>query len=184
MFKVIGIIFLLMFMLAGRGIVYAEDIVFDFEQGNEDWKIPGWAYEQGDHVAIWATNVPEWYQLQLATARMGCRLITVNPEWKKEEIRYALRQSDTNVLVMLRGFVKQGKSRSREYNYLEIIRDIVPELKSSGSDEALKLESFPELRRIVLISDTKEQGMILWSELLDNPGEEYPSVDDPGIRQT
>src|SRR5690348_14135613 len=33
----------------------------------------------GEHVAIWATNVPEWVVLQFATARIGAVLVTVNP---------------------------------------------------------------------------------------------------------
>ena len=45
--------------------------------------------ERGDHIAIWATNIPEWYLTQLAAARLGCPLVTINPEWKLEEVRYA-----------------------------------------------------------------------------------------------
>ncbi|HXT60467.1 MAG TPA: AMP-binding protein, partial [Pirellulales bacterium] len=34
---------------------------------------------KADHVAIWATNVPEWVVLQFATARIGAVLVTINP---------------------------------------------------------------------------------------------------------
>ena len=34
--------------------------------------------EPGQHVAVWSTNVPEWIILQLATARIGAVLVTIN----------------------------------------------------------------------------------------------------------
>ncbi len=38
--------------------------------------------ERGQHVAIWATNVPEWIVLQHATARIGAVLVTINPAYR------------------------------------------------------------------------------------------------------
>ena len=40
---------------------------------------------KGDHVACWATNVPEWPLLQLGTARIGAILVTVNPAYRASE---------------------------------------------------------------------------------------------------
>jgi fatty-acyl-CoA synthase len=34
--------------------------------------------EKGDHVAVWATNVPEWIFLQLALAKIGAVIVTIN----------------------------------------------------------------------------------------------------------
>ena len=31
--------------------VYGEDIIFDFEGTTQEWKIPGWSFDQKDHVA-------------------------------------------------------------------------------------------------------------------------------------
>ena len=36
----------------------------------------------GDHVAVWATNVPEWYLTFWATAKIGAVLVTVNTAYK------------------------------------------------------------------------------------------------------
>src|SRR5205809_8123665 len=33
----------------------------------------------GEHVALWATNVPEWVLLQSATARLRAVLVHINP---------------------------------------------------------------------------------------------------------
>ena len=52
--------------------------------------------KQGDHVAIWATNVPAWYLTFWATVKIGAVLVTVNTGYKIHEAEYLLRQSDTH----------------------------------------------------------------------------------------
>lgn len=39
--------------------------------------------KRGDHVAVWAYNIPEWVILQFATAKIGAVLLTVNIYYKK-----------------------------------------------------------------------------------------------------
>ena len=60
--------------------------------------------QKGDHVAIWATNVPQWYITFWATVRIGAVLVTVNTAYKVHEAEYLLRQSDTHTLVMIDGY--------------------------------------------------------------------------------
>ena len=38
--------------------------------------------KKGDHVAIWATNVPQWYITFWATTKIGAVLVTVNTAYK------------------------------------------------------------------------------------------------------
>ena len=59
---------------------------------------------KGDHVAVWATNVPEWVVLQFATARIGAVLVTINPAYRPFELKYVLRQSDAVALFLVRHF--------------------------------------------------------------------------------
>src|SRR5262245_30647790 len=47
--------------------------------------------QRGEHVALWATNVPEWVVLQFATARIGAVLVTVNPAYRPFELKYVLK---------------------------------------------------------------------------------------------
>src|SRR6185369_4920999 len=49
--------------------------------------------EAGEHVAVWAANVPDWIPLEFALARIGAVLVTVNTGLKHEELGYLLRQS-------------------------------------------------------------------------------------------
>src|SRR5690606_29904186 len=55
----------------------------------------------GDHLGVWSTNWPEWIVLQLATARIGVVLVTINPAYRPTELAYALEQSDVRGLALI-----------------------------------------------------------------------------------
>ena len=44
----------------------------------------------GGHVAIWATNLPQWYLTFWATTKIGAVLVTVNTAYKIHEAEYLL----------------------------------------------------------------------------------------------
>src|SRR5262245_62114001 len=67
--------------------------------------------ERGDHVAVWATNVPEWIFLQLALAKIGAVIVTINTNYRAAEVEYALRQGDISTLFLI--------EEHRGNNYLE-----------------------------------------------------------------
>src|SRR5215469_17851786 len=52
----------------------------------------------GDHIAVWAGNLPEWVLLQMAAAKVGLVLVTVNPVLRGQEIEYILKQGDIAAL--------------------------------------------------------------------------------------
>ena len=112
----------------------------------------------GSHVAIWATNYPEWVVLMYATAKIGATLVTVNTNYKIFEAEYLLRQSDTDTLVMMEGL--------KDTNYVQIINELVPELAGS---EPGKLESadLPRLKRVIYLDkpENTPKGAIHWDEL-------------------
>ena len=56
-----------------------------------------------DHVAVWATSVPQWFITFWATVKISV-LVTVNTAYKIYEAEYLLRQSDTHTLVMVDGY--------------------------------------------------------------------------------
>src|SRR5918996_3810623 len=92
--------------------------------------------EKGDHVAVWGQNVPEWVTLQFATGKMGAVLVTVNPAYKANELKYVLDQSDSAALFLTRG-VKGA-------DFIEILRQAVPEI--AGAEGELAVEELPHLR--------------------------------------
>ena len=50
-------------------------------------------YSPGDHVAIFAPNIPEYTVFQCAAALAGMVMVTINPTFRKAEVGYSLRQS-------------------------------------------------------------------------------------------
>lgn len=110
--------------------------------------------KKGDHVAIWATNVPAWYITFWATTKIGAVLVTVNTAYKIHEAEYLLHQSDTHTLVMIDGF--------KDSDYVGIMKELCPELETC---EAGKLDSerLPCLKNIITV-DSKQAGCYTWDE--------------------
>ncbi len=97
-----------------------------------------------DKVAIWATNVPEWYEILFASAKIGAVLVTVNTNYKEFELEYLLKQSDTKMLVMIDG-VKNN-------SYIDTIDKLIPEFRNSKNGD-VDNEKFPFLKKIVYCGD-------------------------------
>jgi fatty-acyl-CoA synthase len=56
-------------------------------------------FEPGERVAMWAPNRPEWELFQLGAALAGIVLVTMNPAYRTNELRYVLAQSDAAGLL-------------------------------------------------------------------------------------
>ncbi len=111
----------------------------------------------GDHVAVWATNVPEWFITFWATTKIGAVLVTVNTAYKIHEIEYLLRQSDTHTLVMI--------EYCKDINYKEIIEELCPELKNLKPGDPLYSKNLPFLRNVVTVGFSMD-GCLTWNEML------------------
>ena len=111
----------------------------------------------GDHVAVWATNVPEWFITFWATTKIGAVLVTVNTAYKIHEIEYLLKQSDTHTLVMIE-FCK-------DINYKEIIEELCPELKTLTPGEPLYSKNLPFLRNVVTVGFSMD-GCLTYEQML------------------
>ena len=111
---------------------------------------------KGDHVAIWATNVPQWYITFWATTRIGAVLVTVNTAYKVHEAEYLLRQSDTHTLVMIDGY--------KDSNYVEIMNTICPELKECAPGH-LNSKRLPRLKNVISV-DSAQPGCFTWEDAI------------------
>ena len=111
----------------------------------------------GDHVAIWATNVPAWYITFWATVKIGAVLVTVNTAYKVHEAEYLLRQSDTHTLVMVDGY--------KDSDYVAIMKELCPECKGHDKFMPLHTRKFPFLRHIITI-DSEQEGCLTWEDAL------------------
>lgn len=113
--------------------------------------------KKGDHVAIWATNVPQWYITFWATTKIGAVLVTMNTEYRVHEAEYLLRQSDTNTLVMIDGI--------RDIKYVDIIKELCPELETCKPGQ-LHSAKLPLLRNVITV-DSKNNGCYTWEEAVE-----------------
>ena len=111
---------------------------------------------KGDHVAIWATNVPEWLITLFAAAKIGAVLVTVNTNYKRYEMKYLLQQSDTKMLVMIDGF--------KGNDYAATMNELCPTLKTSKPGN-LSEPDFPFLKTVVHVGAQKVPGMLQFDDL-------------------
>ena len=96
--------------------------------------------QKGDHIAVWAANVPEWPLLEMAAAKAGLVLITINPLLQKAEVEYILKQGDVQALFFM--------ARVRTYDHLATIRTLIT---SGARHGEVSSERLPMLRYISLI---------------------------------
>lgn len=118
---------------------------------------------KGDHVAIWASNYPEWLYTLFGSAKLGAVLVTVNTNYKVFELEHLLHQSDTMTMVFIDG-VKNS-------NYVDIVNELLPEVKDSKPGE-LKSDKLPFLKNLVYVPNPKDpkdtpDGMFSWDDLIE-----------------
>ncbi len=116
--------------------------------------------KRGDHVAIWATNYPEWILTQFATAKIGAVLVTVNTAYKQFELEYLLDQSDATTLVMVGGV--------KDKMYIEHLRGICPEVETCAPGE-IDCPALPMLKNVIYVGDRADMlpGMYNFEDLYE-----------------
>ena len=113
--------------------------------------------EPGHHVAIWATNVPQWFLTFWATVKIGAVLVTVNTAYKIHEAEYLLRQSDTHTLVMI--------DSCKDSDYKAIIEELCPELKNIEPGQPLYSKTLPFLRNVISVGFEMD-GCLEWNDFV------------------
>ncbi len=113
--------------------------------------------EKGEHLAIWASNTPEWLVTQFATAKIGAVLITVNTNYRTAELEYLLKQSDSTTIILIDVF--------KDSSYIDMIYEIAPELMTS---EPGKLQSsrLPFLKNVIVLGDKRYPGAYSWNDII------------------
>ena len=110
-------------------------------------------FDKGDRVAVWAPNIAEWVLMEYGCGLAGVVLVTVNPAYQAEELKYVLEQSRSAGVFYLPNF--------RGNNMASHLESILPDL--------------PDLREVVSFDDFEE-----WVAATPD-GVELPEVtpDDP-----
>ncbi|WP_254525926.1 class I adenylate-forming enzyme family protein [Natrinema caseinilyticum] len=106
---------------------------------------------EGDTVAVWLANRPEWVVTQLAASFLGASVVAVNTRYRKHELEYMLRDSGATALVLEESFL------GREY--LEMVADLAPSL-SSVEPESFGPDSFSNLTTVVSIEQDTDYSAV------------------------
>ena len=88
-------------------------------------------FEPGEHVAVFAPNVPEWLLLELGAGLAGMVIVTVNPASRARELDYVLRQSRAAGLFHAVGF--RGNPMNE---WVAQVRPHLPQLREVVSFES------------------------------------------------
>src|SRR6266571_8257096 len=99
--------------------------------------------QKGEHVAVWAANLPEWILLQFAAAKAGLVLVTVNPVYRVAELEYVLKQGDVKALFFM--------AQVRDHNCLATVRSMVASREKNGEVVSGSSERLPMLRYVCLM---------------------------------
>ncbi len=127
-----------------------------------------------EHVALWATNVPEWVLLQFAAARIGAVLVNINPAYRPFELQYVLKQSDSVALFLVDQF--------KTSNYFSMLAEVCPETANADAGR-VNSPQYPRLRHIVAIKGQPPAGLLLWNQMVKQ-GRAIPAAELDRISHT
>lgn len=113
--------------------------------------------EKGTHVGLWATNVPDWLTFLYACARIGAVCVTVNTNYKQNELEYLCENSDMHTLCIIDG--------TWDCDYVDMTYKMLPELKTCQRGK-LQSERFPKMKNVIYIGQEKHRGMYNTAEIL------------------
>ncbi|NUT00434.1 MAG: AMP-binding protein [Sphingomonas sp.] len=122
----------------------------------------------GDRVGICAPNCTEWVLTQLATARLGLVLVSINPAYRTHELGHALRLAGVRALVTANSF--------KTSDYVGMLAELMP---ATGGDAEAPLfdPNLPELRYVIEIGGSTAKARIGFDSLLIDDGEhEVPDL--------
>jgi fatty-acyl-CoA synthase len=120
--------------------------------------LAGLGLTAGDRVGILAPNCAEWVLTQLATARLGLVLVSINPAYRTFELGHALRLAGVRALVTA--------SRFKASDYLGMLGGLMP--ASAGDAPAPLFDpALPDLRFVIEIGGATAGARIGFESLLE-----------------
>ena len=96
--------------------------------------------KKGEHIAVWAINLPEWPLLELAASKAGLVLVTINPVLRAKEVEYILKNGDVAALFFM--------AKVRDHDCLATMLSLV---KPGASNGEVSSDVLPRLHYISLL---------------------------------
>jgi len=121
--------------------------------------LQGMGIQPGDHVGILAPNQIEVIELLFAIALSDAVAVLINARYKTSELSYVIENADLKILF--------SANRLDEYvDFPELLYTSLPGLKAAEDSSSLELSSAPLLRKIILLGNTQQAGLILFDEFI------------------
>ena len=114
--------------------------------------------QSGDKVCLWVPNRPEFIHLFFGLAKIGAVIVPINTFLRTLDTAYLLKQSNSSTLITV--------DKSGPINYLSMVCEMLPSIREVGKKEISHPE-FPDLKRVVILSDNIYDGMYSWPEVLE-----------------
>ncbi len=147
---------------AGRdAIVFpAQDVRMSYQQFSDEVDrtakgLLAMGVKPGEHVGIWATNLPQWVLLQYAAASVGVVLVTINPAYRPFELSYTITQSDIVALFLTDAF--------KSSDYYAIFAEVCPQIQHAKHGA---VRCFSKLRHVVALKEGAPEGYMTWNQML------------------
>jgi fatty-acyl-CoA synthase len=109
----------------------------------------GIGLKPGDRVGIYAPNMAEWTITQFACSRAGLILVTINPAYQINDLKYALNKVGISTLIMTPSL--------KSSDYIHILNSITEGQITDESQDCLNLhlKDLPNLRQVILLESFK-----------------------------
>jgi fatty-acyl-CoA synthase len=114
--------------------------------------------QAGDKVCLWVPNRPEFIHLFFGLAKIGAVIVPINTFLRTLDTAYLLKQSNSSTLITV--------DKSGPINYLSMVCEMLPFIREVRKTEISHPE-FPDLKRVVILSDKIYDGMYSWPEVLE-----------------
>ncbi len=117
----------------------------------------GLGIDAGDHVAVFATNRPEWVLLEIAVAKIGAVLVPIDPGAGASDLGALLAHSDAAALFLV--------DRVDELSLCDVFFAACPEARAGRAHLASR--RFPALKRVALLGEgDAPRGVLPWADVL------------------
>jgi fatty-acyl-CoA synthase len=117
----------------------------------------GLGIKPGEHIGVWATNIPQWPLLQWGAASVGIVLVTINPSYRPFELNYTIAQSDLVALFITDQF--------KSSDYYQIFAEACPDILTA-QNVTINSSDFPKLRLAVALKPDAPEGYLPWQQML------------------
>jgi fatty-acyl-CoA synthase len=149
------------FVFPNRGIHYTFDDMERKSAGIAKGLLAA-GFKKGDHIGIWANNVPEWPVIFYAATRIGLVIVPINSSYKLNEFEYLLGQADLSGLFIIDQF--------KDVNFAEILYKTIDGLKDAEAGK-IRSSKYPRLKMVANMDNTPHPGMYLLEDLIQMGGQ-------------